>query len=721
MGEALPSFEEILDLVASYHPECDEDLLRHAYVYSAMAHRGQVRVSGEPYLVHPLEVARILAEMHLDEVAIAAGLLHDLLEDTFVTEDELEAQFGVQITSIVKALTKITTMEQSYAAREAAQAENVRRMLLASVEDVRVILVKLADRLHNMRTLRVLPEANRRRIARETLEIYAPIAHRLGIGRIKAELEDLAFAHSNPQEHAQLVEQLQQREAAARALIEEIREMLGRVLEENGIKAEIRGRIKHLYSIWAKLKRQGISLDRVYDFLAFRIVVATVQQCYGVLGLIHQLWHPVPGRIKDYIAMPKPNAYQSLHTSVMGPQGQPFEVQIRTFDMDQIAESGIAAHWMYKTGRAVEAEQERANWLRGLVDGQQENPRDFLDSLKLDLYPEEVYTFSPKGEVFAFPRGATAIDFAYRVHTEVGHRCVGVRINGRLVPLRTHLENGDIVEIMTSPTQVPSRDWLDIAATARAKNKIRAWFNRGEKEQAVELGQRLLERECRRLRIPVKRLRDASQLTKMAREHGFAKGDDFLAAVGMGRLGARDVLLPLSKRPDELHPPPSKASPAVVTEPVVTVKGQRDLLTFRAHCCNPLPGDDICGYITRGRGVAIHTTRCHNLRRLQAAGDRLVKVEWGPTEGGTYAVPLNVSFDDRPGMLAAITQAVTAQEANIRSCQMTTRDGRRGAADLIVDIRGREHLGQVFGALRQLAGVTSVASGPSAFSRRSQF
>jgi len=491
----MPRFEEILELVASYHPDCDEDLLRSAYVYSAMAHRGQVRVSGEPYLVHPLEVARILAGMHLDEVAIAAGLLHDLLEDTFVTESELEAQFGPQITKIVKALTKITTMEQSYAAREAVQAENVRRMLLASVEDVRVILVKLADRLHNMRTLRFLGESSRRRIAGETLDIYAPIAHRLGIGRMKAELEDLAFAHSHPEEHAQLTEELQQRESAARELIAQIQETLGRELEENGIQAEIRGRIKHLFSIWTKLHRQGISLDRVYDFLAFRIIVDTVQQCYGALGLIHQLWRPVPGRIKDYIAMPKPNAYQSLHTSVMGPEGQPFEVQIRTFDMDQIAESGIAAHWMYKAGMGPGADSERANWLRSLVEGHQENPRDFLDSLKLDLYPEEVYTFSPKGEVFAFPRGATAIDYAYRVHTEVGHRCVGARVNGRLVPLRTQLENGDIVEILTSPNQVPSRDWLELAATARAKNKIRAWLNRGEKEQAVESGLRLLERE----------------------------------------------------------------------------------------------------------------------------------------------------------------------------------------------------------------------------------
>ncbi len=717
----MPRFEEILELVASYHPDCDEDLLRSAYVYSAMAHRGQVRVSGEPYLVHPLEVARILAGMHLDEVAIAAGLLHDLLEDTFVTESELEAQFGPQITKIVKALTKITTMEQSYAAREAVQAENVRRMLLASVEDVRVILVKLADRLHNMRTLRFLGESSRRRIAGETLDIYAPIAHRLGIGRMKAELEDLAFAHSHPEEHAQLTEELQQRESAARELIAQIQETLGRELEENGIQAEIRGRIKHLFSIWTKLHRQGISLDRVYDFLAFRIIVDTVQQCYGALGLIHQLWRPVPGRIKDYIAMPKPNAYQSLHTSVMGPEGQPFEVQIRTFDMDQIAESGIAAHWMYKAGMGPGADSERANWLRSLVEGHQENPRDFLDSLKLDLYPEEVYTFSPKGEVFAFPRGATAIDYAYRVHTEVGHRCVGARVNGRLVPLRTQLENGDIVEILTSPNQVPSRDWLELAATARAKNKIRAWLNRGEKEQAVESGLRLLEREGRRLRVPLKLLRDHATLGKVATDHGFSRVEDFFAAIGFGRLGARDVLLPLARTREELHPPAAKPLTEVVSQSEARVKGQRDLLTFRARCCNPLPGDKIVGYVTRGRGVAIHSSGCHNLKRLLTSPERQVKVEWGATQGTTYAVPLNVSFEDRPGMLAAITQTVNGEDANIRSCQMATHDRHHGAADLIVDIDGREHLNRIFAALRLISGVTGVGSGPSSFARRSTF
>ena len=722
MTEALLRFEDVLELVSAYNPDCDEDLLRRAYVYSAMAHRGQVRVSGEPYLVHPLEVARILAEMHLDEVAIATGLLHDLLEDTWVSEDELEEQFGEHITSLVKALTKITTMEQSYAAREAAQAENVRRMLLASIADVRVILVKLADRLHNMRTLGHLPEDRRKRIAAETMEIYAPIAHRLGMGRIKAELEDLALAYQHPEEHRTLTEQLGQREELADSLIAEIRDAITHVLEENSIQAEVRGRIKHLHSIWTKLRRQGIGVERVYDFLAFRLIVDTVPHCYAALGLIHQLWRPVPGRIKDYIAMPKPIAYQSLHTSVIGPEGQPFEVQIRTRDMDEIAERGIAAHWLYKEGREPSHDAERVSWLRSLVEGQQENPRDFLNSLRLNLYPEEVYTFTPKGEVFAFARGATPIDFAYRVHTEVGHHCVGARINGKLVPLRTPLANGDIVEILTSSSQVPSRDWLEIAVTGRAQNKIRAWLNRGEKEQAVEAGRRLLERECRRLGVSLKRLRDEGTLAQLASDHGFGREEDLVAAVGFGRLSLKDILAPVARSkaaaPAPLPAPAAaRARGAAADASVITVRGQRDMLTYRAQCCNPLPGDEIVGYVTRGRGVAVHAVQCPNVRKLLFTHEREVEVEWGGV-AGAFAVPLHVGFEDRPGMLAALSQAANDEGANIRSCHLSTGEDRLGSAELVVDVEGREHLDRVLVVLRRIPGVTSVDTSVSAPGRR---
>lgn len=703
----MPRFEDILEVVAGYNPDCDEELLRRAYVYSAMAHRGQVRVSGEPYLVHPLEVARILAEMHLDEVAIATGLLHDLLEDTWVSEEELEAQFGEHITGLVKALTKITTMEQSYAAQEAAQAENVRRMLLASIADVRVILVKLADRLHNMRTLGHLHGEARRRIATETMEIYAPIAHRLGMGRMKAELEDLALAFQHPEEYRRLTEQLRQREATAAALIAEIRVNIVKLLEENSIQAEVRGRIKHLHSIWTKLRRQGIGLERVYDFLAFRLIVSTVPHCYAALGLIHQLWRPVPGRIKDYIAMPKPNAYQSLHTSVIGPEGQPFEVQIRTHDMDEIAERGIAAHWLYKEGKEPSHDAERLSWLRGLVEGHQENPRDFLNSLRLNLYPEEVYTFTPKGEVFAFPRGATPIDFAYRVHTEVGHHCVGARINGKLVPLRTALANGDIVEILTSASQVPSRDWLEIAVTARAQNKIRTWLNRGEKEQAIEAGRRLLERECRKLGISFKQLREEDRLSQMAAEHGHGKEEDLLAAIGFGRISLRDLLAPVVRTRPVTPVSAAKAKPAVPEGSVIMVKGQRDMLTYRAQCCNPLPGDEIVGYITRGRGVAVHAANCPNVRKLLFTAEREVEVEWGGVTGA-FSVPLHVSFEDRPGMLAAISQAANGEGANIRSCHLSTHEGQLGTADLVVDVQGREHVERLLAVLRRVPAVTTV-------------
>lgn len=709
MTDALPRFEDILEIVTSYHPECDEALLRQAYVYSAMAHKGQVRVSGEPYLIHPLEVARTLAEMRLDETAIAAGLLHDLLEDTFVSEAELEAQFGPHITGLVRALTKITTMEKSYAAREAVQAESVRRMLLASIDDVRVILVKLADRLHNMRTLDYLPEPRRRRIAAETMEIYAPIAHRLGMGRMKAELEDLAFRHQHPEEHLELSALLQQREEWARTMIEAVRADIVGILEENSIAGEVRGRIKHLCSIWNKLQRQGIGVDRVYDFLAFRILVETVPQCYAALGLIHQLWRPVPGRIKDYIAMPKANAYQSLHTSVIGPEGQFFEVQIRTQDMHEIAERGIAAHWLYKEDVGTKVDAERIAWMRGLVEGHQDNPREFLDSLKLNLYPDEVYTFTPKGEVFAFPRGATPIDFAYRVHTQVGSHCVGARVNGRLVPLRTPLQNGDIVDIMTAPNQSPSRDWLEIAATGRAKNKIRGWLNRGEKEEAAEAGRKLFERESRRLALGPRFWQEPGRLERLVSEHGFAREEDLYAAISFGRLTLKDLLAGFAKPAEApgVAPAPARGRPAGPGA-VIFVKGERDFLTYRAQCCNPLPGDEIVGYITRGKGVAVHAAHCPNVKQLLFTPDREVEVEWGSGEESAYPVPLAVGFEDRPGILAAVSQALSGENINVRSLHMATAEDGLGQADLVIDVKGRDGLNRIVAVLRHIAGVTGV-------------
>ncbi|MGC8917159.1 MAG: RelA/SpoT family protein [Thermoanaerobaculum sp.] len=707
----LPRFDDILEQVQAYKPHCDEDLLRRAYVFSAMAHQGQVRASGEPYLVHPLEVARILADMRLDEVAIAAGLLHDLLEDTYVTEETLREQFGERITAIVKALTKITTLEQSYAARQAAQAESFRRMILASMEDIRVLLIKLADRLHNIRTLHFLEEARRRRIAQETLDIYAPLAHRLGMGKIKAELEDRAFWHLFPEEAEKLSLELAARQEKAAASIERVRAELAALLAEYSIPGEVRFRIKHLYSIWRKLRSQGISLQQLFDFLAFRVVVESVAHCYAVLGLVHQRWRPVPGRFKDYISVPKSNGYQSLHTSLLGPDGFPFEVQIRTRDMDEVAEKGVAAHWLYKEGKDPGEDHQRLAWLRSLLEGHQESPLEFLDSLKLNLYPEEVYCFTPKGELVRLPRGATPVDFAYAIHTEVGNTCIGARVNGRLVPLRTPLKTGDIVEIQTSPNQVPRRGWLEFVVTARARTKIRAFLKKGEKERARALGRKLLEREAKRLGLPVHKGLEGFNLKDLASEHGFAKEEDLLAAVGFGRLSAREVMAPFArdKREAEQGPPP-KTRPSPGAEALtVEVRGDRDLLTFRARCCRPLPGDPIVGYVTRGRGVAIHRRDCPNVRRLALAPERQIEVSWGAA-GGPYPMPLHVTFEDKPGMLAAISQAITSAGSNIRSCHLATED-RCGVVNLEVDVTGRDHLEKLMGLVRRIPGVTRVEPG----------
>lgn len=727
MAASLPRFEDILEQVQAYKPDCDEELLRKAYVFSAMAHRGQVRVSGEPYLVHPLEVARILAELRLDEVAIVVGLLHDLLEDTFVSEEELARQFGSTVAGLVRALTKVASLEKSYAAREAAHAESFRRMLLASVEDIRVLLVKLADRLHNMRTLHYLDESKRRRIAQETLEIYAPLAHRLGMGKIKAELEDLAFVHLFPEEAERLRQVLEARRKKAEGAIQAIRQELERLLVENGIKGEVRFRIKHLYSVWRKLGLQNIPLEQLYDFLAFRVVVETTKTnlsekerdneeralCYTVLGLVHQRWQVVPGRFKDYIAVPKSNNYKSLHTCLWTEDGIPFEVQIRSRDMDEVAEKGVAAHWLYKEGRKQDADGERLAWLRSLLEGQQQNPRDFLESLKLDLYPEEVFCFTPKGEVVRLPKGATPVDFAYAIHTEVGNHCVGARVNGRQVPLRTVLKNGDMVEIQTSPNQVPRRDWLRFVASGRARSKIRAFLNREEKEKAKLLGRKLLEAEAKRLGLPLSEGLEDLNLKELAGAHGFAREEDLLAAVGWGKLSAREVLAGLIRQaPSEAGLLPGAEKPREAEGKacaVVEVGGDRTFLTYRAGCCKPLPGDPILGYLTRGRGVAIHRRSCSNLQRLLAVPERVVEAQWGPVDG-QFAVSVFVRFEDRPGMLADISNLIRKAESNIRSCRLATEEGR-GMVSLEVDVKNREHLEKLVASIRRLPGVTQVNAG----------
>ena len=708
--------EDILDRVESYLPEMDEVLLRHAYVFAANRHRGQVRRSGEAYLVHPLAVAWCLADMELDEVAIAAGLLHDILEDTETDPEELELEFGAVVTRLVVALTKISSFESSFSSREATEAENFRRLLLASTDDVRVILVKLADRLHNMRTLEYLAPDRQVAIARETLDIYAPIANRLGIGSIKTELEDLCFGYLHPKEANRLRTSIGERGHAADRWFAELRQVLGSILEENQIHGEIQGRVKHLYSVWQKLRRQGVDVESVFDFLAFRIIVSSVWECYATLGLIHQKWPPVPGRIKDYIAIPKPNAYQSLHTTVVGPEGHPFEIQIRTADMHAIAEHGIAAHWSYKEQGSQPSDDSRIAWLRSLLDTTQgSSPREFLDSLKVDLYPDEVYCFTPRGDVFSFPRGATVLDFAYRIHTEVGHHCVGASTNGKWVPLRTELRNGDIVEISTSPQQHPHHDWLSIAATGRARSKIRSWLKREERLRSVEVGRKLLERELRKAGLSWKKIVDTDQLQKVLTTHGLSREEDLLAAVGFGKFPVGPVVEQLAaKAPgkaDEAALP--RRSPQPEREaPVLEVTGDSDFLVYVAKCCNPLPGEDVVGYVTRGKGVAVHARACPTVRKLLYDPEREIEVRWAEEAmSGRVTrsrVDLDMTYHDRSGMLAALSHAVASEGSNIVSCRLHTSDSGDGSVAMTIEVRDAAHLDRVLGKLQAVEGMLQV-------------
>ncbi|NOZ94479.1 MAG: bifunctional (p)ppGpp synthetase/guanosine-3',5'-bis(diphosphate) 3'-pyrophosphohydrolase [Acidobacteria bacterium] len=709
--------EDILDRVERYRPDMDEVLLRHAYVFAANRHQGQVRRSGEAYLIHPLSVAWILADMELDEVAIAAGLLHDILEDTETSPEEMELEFGPVVTRLVVALTKLSSFESKYESREATEAENFRRLLLASTDDVRVILVKLADRLHNMRTLGFLRPERQVAIARETLDIYAPIANRLGIGSIKAELEDLCFRYLHPQDAERLEKAIGQRSQAAEKWFGDLKVTLDGILEKAGIAGTVEGRIKHLYSIWQKLKRQGVEVESVFDFLAFRIIVSSVADCYAAMGLIHQQWPPVPGRIKDYIAIPKPNAYQSLHTTVIGPEGHPFEIQIRTEDMHAIAEHGIAAHWSYKERGSQPADDSRIAWLRGLLDTTQgSSPREFLDSLKVDLYPEEVYCFTPRGDVFSFPRGATVLDFAYRIHTDVGHHCVGATVNGRWVPLKTELNNGDIVEVSTSNQQKPHHDWLDIAASGRARSKIRAWLKREEKDRAEEVGRKLLEKELRRLGKSWKRVAGCKEMEELLKARGMASEETLLAAIGFGRLAAPAVAEELAGTAEAGREPALPASVAPIAfrkeAPVLEVTGDSDFLVYRAKCCNPLPGEEIVGYVTRGKGVAVHSRSCPNVQKLLYHPEREIEVRWADgavsERSPKIRIELDMRFRDRAGLLAAISQVVAREGSNILSCNLHTADGALGTVTMTVEVRDKDHLNRIMDKLRGVEGMVDV-------------
>jgi len=710
-------FEEILDRVERNDPTADLDLLRRAYVFSAKEHRDQVRRSGEPYLIHPLEVAYILAELRLDVASVVAGLLHDVIEDTLTKVETIREYFGADVAHIVEGVTKLSKIKFSSPAE--AEAESFRKMILAMVDDIRVILVKLADRLHNMRTLEHLDPIKRERIARETFEVYAPLANRLGIGKIKSELEDLSFRYLEPEAYRALTEALESRRKGSEEFIEEIRETLANAMQEAGIRAEIRGRIKSLYSIHRKMRVQKIDVDHVYDYVAFRLLTPSIKDCYGALGIVHSIWRPVPGRIKDFIAMPKPNLYQSLHTSVMTGKGQPFEVQIRTFEMHRIAEEGIAAHWQYKEGgRLTEQDTEKVGWLRQIMEWQQDlkDPREFMEMVKVDLFPQDVYTFTPKGKVLSLPRGATPIDFAYAIHTEVGHRCTGAKVNGRIVPLKYEMHNGDIVEILTQPGHVPSRDWLALAKSSRARGKIRAWLNANEHARSVALGKELTDRELRKYRLSPKILTENGKVSEALSKLGVASLDDFFAAVGYGKVTAHALVSSLN--PDtNLQPKPESGLARVVKRALgmgdgtVKVRGLNDVMIALAKCCNPIRGEEIVGYITRGKGVSVHSARCPNVAGLLYDSERRIEVAWdasGSSKTSVYDVKLSLDVQDRQGLLAKIVSTLSDEKTNIRNVDAKTFEGNNARITVVVAVSDRSHMDRVMARIRRIEGVRGV-------------
>jgi GTP diphosphokinase / guanosine-3',5'-bis(diphosphate) 3'-diphosphatase len=720
-------FAQLLETVRRNRPSDDVNIIRQAWQFCLQHHQGQQRASGEPYVLHPLEVGLVLAEMKLDSTAIAAGLLHDAVEDTPVTTEDIVAKFGEQVAHIVEGVTKIDKIQ--FANREDRQAENVRKMLLAMVSDVRVVLIKLADRLHNMRTLQHLSADRQRAIARETLDIYAPLAHRLGMGKLRGELEDLAFRYVDSITWEQLHEAVEARRSEGEQFLSGVEALLSEKLRENNIKARVEWRIKRLYSIHQKLVKSQTSIDQVYDLLALRVITGSVQDCYAVFGIIHSIWRPVPGRIKDFIAMPRPNLYQSLHTTVMGEGGHQFEVQIRTEEMHRIAEEGIAAHWKYKQGGSpVSArDEQRLAWVRQLVEWQRDmtDPNEFLSTLKIDLFPEEVYTFTPKGKVVVVPRDGTPLDFAYTIHTEVGHTCIGARVNGRMVPLRTKLRNGDIVEVITQNGHTPSRDWLTFVKSSRARNKIRHWLNEHQRERAIDIGRKLLEREARKYKIPLSQFEE-SDFARLATDYSLATPSDLMAAIGFGKYSARQVLNRLA--PALMHPQQEpEATPTTPGADAVrrvaaassgsdslVVEGQNELLVYRAKCCNPIRGEEIIGYVTRGKGVAVHARNCPNVQNLLYEADRRIAVEWAKTpdqKAGnpqTYPVKLTVHCDDRAGMLKEITATISDGNANIRTVETHPGDAGDAQIEFVIDAEDVRHLTLLIQGLRRLPGVREV-------------
>ena len=729
-GQETPEIDSVVEQqyraleerLRALRPKDDLDPVERAFRFAAARHSGQLRSSGEPYVLHPIAVAGILAGMNMDSVSLQTAMLHDVVEDTGTRLEEIERKFGQEVARCVDGVTKLGKLE--FYSAEARQAESYRKMFLAMTDDLRVIIVKLADRLHNLRTIGSLPREKQERVARETLEIYAPISHRLGMGKVRGELEDLSFAVLEPEASADLLQEIDSRRHEIEAFLVGIRRTVEDKLRAESVPARVSGRVKRVYSVFQKMRRQKVPLDQVYDLLALRIVTDSVKNCYAALGVIHNEWPPIPGRIKDFIAIPRPNMYQSLHTSVIGPGGHAFEVQIRTEEMHRVAEEGIAAHWKYKAGhKGVDLDDKRIAWLRQLVEwqGEMKDSGDFLSTLKVDLYPEEVCCFTPRGKVIVLPRDATPIDFAYAIHSDVGHSCVGAKVNGRIVPLRYALRNGDVVEILTQAGHMPSKDWLALVKTSRARNKIKHVVNLSERARAIEIGAKLLEKEARRLGIPLARAGKA-ELERIASDHGLGKVEDLHAALGYGRFSARQVLQKLlpqdeqaaaAERQKTSTAPPPGAPPAVSPGEnlVLTVKGAQDLLVYRARCCDPIPGDPIVGYITRGKGVAVHAVDCPNVRNLLYEAERRIDVEWTRSVSDTFPVRMLVHTDDRPGVLNLLTAVLAGEECNIRNLGAkpdSARNGDGAIVEMTVDVKEKKQLDRIVSAMRRLSGVRDV-------------
>src|SRR5918999_1387074 len=710
LAEPNRSIEDIITEATLHRPNLNATLIRRAYETAAAAHEGQLRSSGEPYITHPIEVTHYLATLQMDAETLAAALLHDVPEDTDIQIVDLEKRFGREVARLVDGVTKLSKFGSARTMEE-QQAENIRKMFMAMAEDVRVVIIKLADRLHNMQTLHHLPEDKQGRIARQTMEIYAPLAHRLGMWQIKWELEDLAFKYLEPEKYRQLVDMLADRRRARESFVNKSIGILRKELEKVGITAQISGRPKHLYSISKKMERKGAEFTEIYDLNAIRVLVDDVKDCYAALGIVHSLWRPVPGQFDDYIAMPKAHMYQSLHTAVIGPEAKPLEVQIRTYRMHEVAEAGIAAHWRYKEGsRGDRKYDEKLAWVRNLMDWQREvtDPTEFVEGLKLDVFQDQVFVFTPKGDVKDLPRDATPLDFAYRIHTDVGHRTIGAKVNNRLVPLDYRLRNGDIVEIVTTKAaHGPSRDWLNIVRTNHAREKIRAWFKRQQRDENIAQGKELLDRELRRLAHETLASIDGAKLVELAAQYRYHSPDDFYAAIGYGAVSPASVVSKLEIHDDVAITLPEVAPPAAPSTTGVRVKGVGDLLVRFAKCCSPIPGDDIAGYVTRGKGVTIHRASCPSVLSERDI-ERLIDVEWETASQQTYPITVRIDALDRPGLLNEITNVVAEHKVNIVAASIGTQPDGTATISATLKVTSLQQLSRVLTRIERIRDITSV-------------